>query len=362
MLPGGAMNLRELEELARERLTQLAYDYFASGAHDEHTLRENVAAWARIPLHYRVLAGVGERDTSAAVLSAPVRMPVLVAPMAFQKLACEEGELATARAASRAGTVMVLSSLSNTRIEEVCAVGGPVWFQLYVYRDRSATAALVARAEAAGVRALVLTVDAPLLGRRERDMRNRFHLPPGMRVENMTAAGHGDVEEQREAESGLAAYVAAKLDPSLGWKDVAWLRSITRLPVIVKGLVRPDDARRAVDAGASGVVVSNHGGRQLDGAPPTAAVLGPIADAVAGRIDVFVDGGIRRGVDVLRALALGARAVLVGRPILWGLAVGGEEGALGVLETLREELDHAMALAGCARVEDATRELVAPGG
>ena len=359
MLPGGALNTRELEQLARERLSSLAFDYYASGAHDEHTLRDNVEAWARIPLHYRVLVDVSARDTSTTVLGEPVAMPILVAPTAFHKLACPDGELATARAASRAGTVMILSSLSNTRVEEVCAAAtGPVWFQLYVYRDRGATAALVARAESAGARALVLTVDAPLLGRRERDVRNRFHLPPGLSVENMTAEGHGVVELQ-QAESGLAAYVATKLDPSLGWKDVAWLRSITRLPVIVKGLVRPDDACRAIDHGASGVVVSNHGGRQLDGAPATASVLGAIADAVQGRIEVLVDGGVRRGADVLRALALGARAVLVGRPILWGLAVAGEEGAFGVLETMREELDQAMALAGCARVGEVTRDLVA---
>lgn len=358
MLPGGALNLRELEQLARERLSALAYDYYASGAQDEHTLAENVAAWGRVPLHYRVLTGASTRDTSTTVLGARIATPVLVAPTAFHRLACTEGELGTVRAAGRAGTVMILSSLSNTRIEDVCAAAtGPVWFQLYVYRDREATAALVARAEAAGARALVLTVDAPLLGRRERDVRNRFHLPPGLHVENMTAAGHGDVGEP-DADSGLAAYVHAKLDPALAWKDVAWLKSITRLPVVVKGLVRPDDARRAIDHGASAVVVSNHGGRQLDGAPATATVLAPVVDAVQGRIDVLVDGGVRRGTDVLRALALGARGVLVGRPILWGLAVAGEQGAFAVLETLREELDHAMALAGCANVTEATRDLV----
>jgi 4-hydroxymandelate oxidase len=232
-----------------------------------------------------------------------------------------------------------------------------VWFQLYVYRDRAATEALVARAEAAGARAIVLTVDAPIFGQRERDVRNRFHLPEGLRVENMSAAGHGDIP-LRGAESGLAAYIAEKLDPSLTWKDVAWLRGATRLPLLVKGIVRPDDARRAVDHGASGVVVSNHGGRQLDGSPATATVLGPIADAVQGRIEVLVDGGIRRGADVLRALALGARAVLVGRPILWGLATAGEQGARAVLETLRAEIDHAMALAGCARLSDVTRDLL----
>jgi 4-hydroxymandelate oxidase len=285
-------------------------------------------------------------------------MPILVAPTAFHRLACPEGELATARAASRARSVMILSSLSNTRVEDVCrAASGAVWFQLYVYRDRGATAALVARAEAAGARALVLTVDAPFLGRRERDVRNRFVLPAGLRVENMTAAGMGEVE-RRELDSGLSAYFAEKLDPSLSWRDVAWLRSLTRLPVVVKGLVRPDDALRAVDAGASAVVVSNHGGRQLDGAPATAAVLGPVCDAVQGRVEVYVDGGVRRGTDVLKAVTLGARGVLIGRPILWGLAVAGEEGALAVLETLRMELDHAMALAGCARLSDVTRELL----
>ena len=358
MLPQGALNLHELESLARERLPQMAYDYYASGALDEHTLRENAAAWARIPIHYRALVDVSRRDPSTDALGTPLTMPILVAPTAFHCLACEAGELATARAASRAGTVMVLSSLSNTRVEDVCrAATGRVWFQLYVYRDRGATAALVARAEAAGARALVLTVDAPLLGRREKDVRNRFVLPAGLRVENMTAAGLGEVE-RHELDSGLAAYFAEKLDPSLEWKDVAWLRSLTRLPVVVKGLVRQDDALRAIDAGASAVVVSNHGGRQLDGAPATATVLGPIADAAKGRLDVYVDGGIRRGGDVLKALALGARGVLIGRPILWGLAVAGEEGALAVLETLRDELDQAMALAGCARIGDITRELL----
>jgi 4-hydroxymandelate oxidase len=359
MLPHGALNLQELEALARERLTPMAYDYYASGALDEHTLRENVAAWSRIRVHYRTLVDVSRRTTATRVLGSPVSMPILVAPTAFHRLACDDGELATARAAARAGTVMVLSSLSNTRVEDVCrASSGPVWFQLYVYRDRGATADLVARAEAAGARTLVLTVDAPLLGRRERDVRNRFALPPGLHVENLTAAGLRDVE-QRELDSGLAAYFAEKLDASLGWKDVAWLRSLTRLPVVVKGLVRPDDAARAVDAGASAVVVSNHGGRQLDGAPATATVLGPVVDRVAGRAEVYVDGGVRRGGDVLRAVALGAQAVLVGRPMLWGLAVAGEDGALAVLETMREELDHAMALAGCATVADMTRELLA---
>ena len=358
MLPEGCLNLVELERLAREKLAPSTYDYYASGAGDEGTLRENVAAWARFALHYRVLVDVATRDLATTVLGQPVSMPVLVAPTAFHALACPEGEVATARAAARARTVMVLSSLSNTRVEQVCPeAGGRMWFQLYVYRDRGATRALVERAEAAGARALVLTVDAPLLGRRERDVRNRFALPPGLRVENMTAAGHGEVD-RREAESGLAAYVAEKLDPALGWRDVAWLRSVTKLPLVVKGLVRADDTVRAVDAGAAAVIVSNHGGRQLDGAPATATVLSSVVQAAAERIEVLVDGGVRRGVDVLRALAMGARAVLVGRPVLWGLAVAGEDGAAAVLESFRRELDEAMALAGVARVADATRDLL----
>jgi 4-hydroxymandelate oxidase len=360
MLPGGALNLQELEELAREKLSAMAYGYYASGALEEHTLRENVTAWTRIALHYRVLVDVSVRDASTTVLGTRVSMPVLVAPTAFHGLACADAERATVRAAAGAGTVMCLSSLSNTRVEEVCdaAAGHPVWFQLYVYRDRAATAALVARAEAAGARAIVLTVDAPLLGRRERDVRNEFHLPEGLRVENMNAVTGLAEVELRSSTSGLAAYFAEKLDPSLTWKDVSWLRSITRLPVVVKGIVRPDDARRAVDHGASGIVVSNHGGRQLDGSPATAVVLGPVAEAVDGRIEVLVDGGIRRGADVLRALALGARAVLVGRPILWGLATAGEHGARAVLETFRTEIDHAMALTGCACVTDIARDLL----
>ncbi|HEX3772492.1 MAG TPA: alpha-hydroxy acid oxidase [Polyangiaceae bacterium] len=357
MLPGGALNLRELEELAREKLSAMAYAYYASGALEEATLRENVAAWARLPLHYKVLVDVSVRDMATAVLGAPVSMPLLVAPTAFHRLA---GELATVRAAAAEGTVMILSSLSNTRIEEVCAAaaGSPVWFQLYVYRDRAATAALVARAEAAGASAIVLTVDAPILGRRERDVRNQFHLPEGLRVENMSAVpGHAEVA-LRSSASGLAAYFAEKLDPSLSWRDVAWLKSVTRLPLVVKGLVRPDDARRAMDHGASAVVVSNHGGRQLDGSPATARVLGAVADAVQERIEVYVDGGVRRGADVLRALSLGARAALIGRPILWGLATGGESGARAVLATFRAELDQAMTLAGCPSVHAVGRDLV----
>jgi 4-hydroxymandelate oxidase len=351
-------NLLELEELAREKLDGSAFDYFAGGAHDEVTLRENAAAYSRVALHYRVLVDVSRRSAETTVLGQRVTMPVLIAPTAFQKLAHPDGELATARAAGAQGTVMILSSLSNTPVEEVVREApGPVWFQLYVYRDRAASEAVIARAEAAGCRALVLTVDAPLLGTRERDVRNRFALPAGLSVANMLPAGYGAIGA-REGGSGLAAYVNEMLDPSLTWKDLAWLRARTKLPIVLKGIVRGDDARRAVDAGVDAVVVSNHGGRQLDTSPATIDVLPRVVDAVGGRCEVLVDGGVRRGTDVLKALAFGARAVLLGRPILWGLALDGQAGVEHVLETLRREIDLAMALAGCATARDVTRDLV----
>ncbi len=357
MLP---ISIRELEVLARDTLPTAAFDYYASGSHDEITLRENVAAYERLHLHYRVLVDVSRRDASTTVLGTRVSMPILVAPTAFHKMAHADGECGTARAAGAHGTVMILSSLANTAVEEVVAAAtGPVWFQLYVYKDRKATEAVVARAEAAGCGALVLTVDAPLLGTRERDVKNRFTLPANLGVENMIPAGYAELKKP-EADSGLAAYVAELLDPALSWKDVAWLRSITKLPLVIKGIVREDDARRAVDAGAEGIVVSNHGGRQLDTSPATIDVLRRIADAVAGRSEIYVDGGVRRGTDVIKALALGARAVLVGRPVLWGLAFDGARGVELVLEILRRELDLAMALSGCASVNEITRDLVLP--
>ena len=328
----------------------------------KHTVYDNRAAYTRIPLNYRVLVDVSERSQATTVLGCPVPMPFMVAPTAFHQLAHADAELATVRGAGRTGTTMILSTLSTTPVEKVCAVAaGPVWFQLYVYKDREATVGLVRRAEAAGCKALVLTVDAPLLGRRERDVRNGFHLPSGMHAANLLPAGMGKLPA-RGGDSGLAAYVADLLDPSLCWKDVDWLASITDLPLIVKGIVRPDDARRAADHGVQGVVVSNHGGRQLDTAPATIEVLPRIAEALASSdVEVYVDGGIRRGTDILKALARGARAVLIGRPILWGLASRGEDGVAHVLEILGEELDRAMALCGAPTVADITRDLVDPG-
>jgi 4-hydroxymandelate oxidase len=353
-----AVNVFDFERLARERVSPMAWDYYASGANAEITLRRNERAFDEIELHYRVLVDVSARSLATEVLGQPVGMPLLVAPTAFHGLACEDGELATARAAGDVGTVMILSTLSNTRVEDVVAAAtGPVWFQLYVYKDRDATAGLVERVTAAGCSALVLTVDAPLLGKRERDVRNRFQLPDGLSIENMLPAGLERMPAGAQ-DSGLAAYFADLLDPSLSWNDVEWLRSLTNLPVVVKGVVRADDALRAADSGAAGVVVSNHGGRQLDTAPATIDVLPDIVDRAGDRLDVMLDGGVRRGTDVIKALAHGAKAALVGRPILWGLGADGRAGARAVLELLRDEIDLAMALCGCASVGAIDRELV----
>jgi 4-hydroxymandelate oxidase len=345
------VNLEEFETFARQRLPRMVYDYYAGGALDEITLRENRAAYDRLALRPRVLRDVSERDLSVRLLGARLPWPVLVAPTAFHRLAHEDGELATASGARAAGCPLVLSSLSTVPMEEVMAAHDQVWFQLYVYKDRGLTRELVQRAEAAGAQAIVLTVDGQVWGRRERDVRNQFHLPPGIRVANALAGEHAEMPE-RSGESGLAAYVHSLFDPGLTWDDIDWLRGTTRLPVVVKGILHSEDARLAVEHGAAGIIVSNHGGRQLDTAIAAIRALPEVVAAVAGRAPVLVDGGIRRGTDVIKALVSGAAAVLIGRPVLWGLAVGGSDGVRQVLEALRNELDIAMALCGARRVEE----------
>jgi 4-hydroxymandelate oxidase len=353
------INIADYGHAAARKLPKDVLDYYQGGALDEFTLRENTAGWERLKLYYRVLAGVGNRDLSTTVLGQPIAMPIVVAPTAFHKLACEAGESATARAARAARTLFILSSLSNTAMESVFAqAASPRWFQLYIYKDRSVTLELVQRAEDAGAEAIVLTVDAPGLGTRERDTRNSFRLPDGLAVENLAPLGKGNLPEVTG--SGLAAYVRENFKSDLGFDDLDWLCGSTRLPVVVKGVCRAADAGRAADHGARALVVSNHGGRQLDTAPATCEVLPHVADAVGDRCEIYVDGGIRRGSDVLKAIALGARAVLVGRPVLWGLSVAGEQGAADVLEILRRELDEAMLLCGCTSLSDIDRSLLSP--
>ena len=357
MDPKALLNVLEFEEAARQAIEPLAWDYYRSGAWGEWTVQANMRAWGDLRIWHRVLVDVSKRDLSSTLLGAPLPWPLLLAPTALHRLAHPDGELATARAASRHGCPMILSSFSSTAVEDVCqATLAPVWMQLYVSPDRGFTAELAQRAIAAGCSALVLTVDTPVWGVRERDVRNGWRLPPGVDVVNLLRPGRTGPTGHQGA--GIGEVLGWAIDPSLTWADLEALVERSPVPVLVKGLCRADDALHAIEHGARGVIVSNHGGRQLDGAPPTAESLPAVAEAVGGRVPILVDGGIRRGADVLRALALGASAVAIGRPVLWGLGAGGEAGVARVLEILRQELDLAMALAGCARLADITGDLL----
>lgn len=354
------VNLADFRAIAEATLPPMVWDYYASGANDEITLEANTRSFSERRLRYRVLRDVASRSSRTSILGTPLDFPVVVAPMAYQRLAHADGEVATARAAAAAGIVMTLSTLATSSLEDVrAASAGPLWFQLYVYTDRGVTRDIVQRAEAAGYSALVVTVDLPVLGRRERDIRNGFHTPADLTIPNMLPLGLRGIEKV-DGDSGLARFARELLDASLSWRDIEWLKSVTTLPVIVKGIVRGDDAGLAVDAGVSAIVASNHGGRQLDTAIPALDALEEIVAAVDGRVEVLVDGGVRRGTDILKAIALGARAVMLGRPVLWGLAAGGEAGVRRVLDLLRDEFDVAMALSGCQSVEEIGRDLVLP--
>ncbi|HET7869650.1 MAG TPA: alpha-hydroxy acid oxidase [Actinomycetota bacterium] len=329
------VTIDEYEEMARAKLPRDVYDYYAGGAGAEWTLRDNVVAFDRWIFRPRVLVGVGERDTSTEVLGTGISFPVLVAPWAFQGLADAEGEVATARAAGRAGTIMVLSATSSHRLGEVAkASDAPKWFQLYVYRDRQFTREMLRSAYELGFGAVVFTVDVPFLGKRERDVRNGLELPTDGRAQELD------------------------FDPAISWDDLAWIRDVAPVPLLIKGILTSEDARLAVEHGVEGIIVSNHGGRQLDGSLASLDALTEVVEAVQGRCEVLMDGGIRRGTDVLKAIALGAKAVLVGRPIVWGLAAKGEQGVAEVLDILLHEFDLAMALTGCRFVSEIGRDLV----
>jgi isopentenyl diphosphate isomerase/L-lactate dehydrogenase-like FMN-dependent dehydrogenase len=347
------INVSDYERLASERLEPGVYGYFAGGAGDERTLRENVAAYSRYSLHPRVLVDVAEVTTATTVLGRDVAMPLLVAPVAFQRLVDPDGEVAMARAAAAAGTVMCLSTIATSRPAEIAAQApaAPRWFQLYCFRDRAVTDALIAEAVEAGFEAIALTVDAPRAGRRERDFRTGFEVPAEVSAPAVAAA----VGSERPVS---VQEVFSLVDPTLTWDDLAELASGCALPIVLKGVQTGADAALAVEHGVAGVIVSNHGGRQLDGVPATIEILPEAVEAVAGRCEVLMDGGIRRGTDVATALALGARAVLAGRAPLWGLAVGGEAGALRVLEILRSEIELAMVLLGCPTPDAITPEHV----
>jgi 4-hydroxymandelate oxidase len=353
------INLFDYEREAEQRIPPAYWGYIAGGANDEVTVAANRSAFDRIMIRYRTMIDVTARSLATTVLGVPVSMPVLVAPTAMQKLAHPDGECATARASRAAGTLMVTSTTATTRLSEVIgAAPGPMWFQLYLYQDRGKSKALIEEAVHSGYTGVVLTVDAPLLGRRERDIRSGFTLPSDLTIANAADAGMAVVPEASGDASGLMLHFRSLHDAALLPKDITWIREVSGLPVIVKGIVRGDDAAIAVKHGADAIIVSNHGGRQLDTSIPSIMALPEVVETVRGEAEVYVDGGIRRGTDVVKAIALGARAVMLGRPVLWGLAVNGEAGVTAVLELLRDELDLAMGLCGAPDVSDLTRDLV----
>jgi isopentenyl diphosphate isomerase/L-lactate dehydrogenase-like FMN-dependent dehydrogenase len=341
------VNVDDYAEAARQRMEPGAFGYVAGGAGDERTLRGNAAAFLRWELRPRVLVDVGSVSAATTVLGTDVSLPVLVAPTAFQRLCAPEGELATARAAAAAGTVMTLSTLSSVTPAELAAgaPGAPQWLQLYWSRDRGFTQELVAGAAEAGFSALMLTVDLPVAGRRERDVRAAFALPDDLPLPNIP-----QTLRREDFHQALHAVV----DDTLTWRDLEWLHSVSPLPLVIKGILTAEDALLAAEHGAAAIVVSNHGGRQLDGVPATLDVLSEVVDAAAGRVEVLLDGGIRRGTDVLKALALGARATLAGRAVLYGLGAGGEEGVAHVLELLRREVELGLKLLGCTSPAEVT--------
>ncbi|UCV01415.1 alpha-hydroxy-acid oxidizing protein [Acidovorax radicis] len=360
-LPPATANLADHELHARQRLDDNAWAYFSGGAGDEITLRANRCAWDTLPLWPRVLRPLAGGHTRVTLLGRTLAHPVLVAPIAFQRLAHTDGELAMAYAAAAQGAGVVLSTQASVALETIAHAvqpdpgRGPLWFQLYLQHDRGFTQALVQRAEAAGYEALVLTVDAPASGVRDRERRAGFRLPPGIAAVNLAGL---QAPAPVEPHPGQSALFDGLLHHAPTWDDIAWLRSITRLPVLLKGVLHPADARLAISVGAAGLIVSNHGGRTLDTAPATAQALPRVVRAVAGAVPVLVDGGIRRGTDILKAIALGASAVLVGRPVVWGLANAGAVGVAHVLRLLRDELEVAMALTGCATLADASPALL----
>jgi len=369
----GAASVADLRAISRRRLPGGVFDYIDGGAEDEIAMARNIRAFRRLEFHPRVLQAVGETDPSTMLLGAPLAFPLVLAPTGFTRIAHPEGELAVARAAQRAGIPYALSTLGTRSIEEVAAVSsGRLWFQVYVWRDRGLVEEMVARAAAAGYEALCLTVDATVIGRRERDVRRGFTLPPKLGLEtiidgilhpswtwafarsepikfaNVTGESVGDGTDA----VSLAEYVNGQFDPGLSWRDLEWLRSVWDGPIVIKGIQAVEDAVVAATEGADAIVVSNHGGRQLDSAPATLDLIPPIVDAVGDRLEVVVDGGVRRGADIVKALALGARAAMAGRAYLYGLGAGGERGVDHVLAMLDADVRRTMALIGAATVAD----------
>jgi len=372
-----AASVEDLRKIAKRRLPRGVFGYIDGAAEDEITLAANSAAYRRIGFRPRVLRDVHDVDPSTTLLGRPLPMPLVLAPTGFTRIADSQGELAVARAAARAGLPYTLSTLSTRSIEEVAAVSqGPKWFQVYVWKDRGLVREMIERAAAAGYEALMLTVDTPVLGRRERDVRTGFTLPPHLglgtildgilhpgwtwdfvraepiRFANVVGRDVGD----GAAPVALAEYIGSQFDPSLSWRDVEWFRSVWRGPLVIKGIQTVEDARLAADAGVAAIALSNHGGRQLDGAPAPLDLVPAVADAVGSRVEIVCDGGVRRGSDVVKAIALGARACMAGRAYLYGLGAAGERGVDHVLGLLSNDMRRTMALVGCRTVGELSRE------
>ncbi|KAK9702101.1 FMN-dependent dehydrogenase [Popillia japonica] len=374
--------VKDFEKYAASVLSKNALDYYKSGAGQETTLHNNRNAFSKLRIKPRFLTDVSKRDLSTTILGRKISMPIGISPTAMQRMAHPEGECANARAAATHGTVFILSTIATSSIEQIAeaAPNGLNWFQLYIYVDREVTRNLVRRAEKAGFKALVLTIDTPFFGLRLADVRNQFSLPPHLRFANFVGEKSTKINEKVEGSglnkyveklfdpsltwsdvkegSGLNKYVEKLFDPSLTWSDVKWLQTITSLPIIIKGVLTKEDAEIAASLGVQGILVSNHGARQVDGVPASIEALPEIVNAVGDRVEVYLDGGVTDGTDVLKALALGAKMVFIGRPALWGLAYGGEEGVKKILSILKKEFDFALALTGCRNPQDITKSMV----
>lgn len=351
------LNLFDIERLAKDKLSPLAWAYYATGAEDELTVADNMAAFRRIKLRPRMLVDVRQVDTSTEVMGQKVALPVLIAPTSHQRLAHPDAEFATARAAAAAGTISVFGTGSHYAIEEITqAGGGPTWFQIYCYEPREVTERIIRRVEDAGCQALVITVDASWAARRETQLRASFHLPPGVEIRTLTGLGLRD--ELITPDLDINAFLGSLRPLTLTWADIAWFRKTTTLPLVIKGIMTPEDALLAVEHGLDGIIVSNHGGRQVDTTVAAIDALPDVVDAVSGKLEVYMDSGVRRGADALKAVALGAKAVLIGRPYLYGLALDGEAGVKQVLDILKVEMEAAMRQLGRPTIAHLDRSML----
>ncbi|HIF17340.1 MAG TPA: alpha-hydroxy-acid oxidizing protein [Cycloclasticus sp.] len=353
------LNILDYEKASQALLEPSASDYYKSGAMDEHTLADNTDAFRRIKLLPRVLNDVSNVNISTRLATLTVDSPLIISPTAFLGMAHPDGELAVARAASASNNIMICSTMANQPIEDVTtSTQSSVWFQLYVYKDKEATLALIERAKNAGCKAIVITVDAPFLGQREQDVRNQFQLPDRLHMSNLHALGHRKLPD-KTGHSGLSHYFDELINKSLTWRDIRWIKEHAGLPIYLKGILHPKDAQLAIEHGVDGIIVSNHGGRQLDTSVASIDALPAISKAVNKQIPIILDGGIRRGTDILKALALGAQCVGIGRPVIWGLSHSGQQGVEDILTILQSELKLVMALAGCASISDINAGLIA---